>query len=103
MVSVLIPVICVIGLSVESNLTNHKRIHSGERSYTCDMCNKAFSQLSNLTAHKRIHSGERPYTCDMCSKAFSQQSYLQLINTYIVLSVLIPVICVIGLSVDRAF
>jgi len=39
----------------------HNRIHSNERLYRCDICNKAFVHSSNLARLKlRIHSTERP-------------------------------------------
>ena len=54
----------------------HKRVHTGEKSYECAICKKAFSTNSNLTVHKRVHTGEKPFSCDVCQKSYSQSSAL---------------------------
>jgi len=52
------------------SLINHKRKHSSERPYVCDVCNEAFSHNGGLIRHNRKHSGERHYVCDVYNKAY---------------------------------
>ena len=41
--------------------------------YKCDFqdCDKIFSEKGNLQVHKRSHTGEKPFNCDLCQKTFS--------------------------------
>ena len=51
-------------------------MHTGEKSYECDICKKTFRENSNLTNHKRVHTGEKPYSCDVCQKSYAQSTGL---------------------------
>ena len=68
--------ICMKSFSQSSSLSAHKRIHTNEMPFSCKFCSKLFRSKSNLTKHERTHTGERPYPCDYCGKRFSQSSVL---------------------------
>jgi len=44
-------------------LTQHRRIHSGEKPYECTDCSKRFTTPGSLVRHSRIHSGDKLYNC----------------------------------------
>ncbi|XP_026541928.1 zinc finger and SCAN domain-containing protein 16-like isoform X1 [Notechis scutatus] len=60
----------------KSNFTKQKKIHPGEKTYSCLNCGRRFSRRSNLKRHEGIHTGERPHECLECGKKFTRKSYL---------------------------
>ncbi|XP_015455073.1 B-cell lymphoma/leukemia 11B [Pteropus alecto] len=70
--------LCDHACSQASKLKRHMKTSSkeGRRSDTCEYCGKVFKNCSNLTVHRRSHTGERPYKCELCNYACAQSSKL---------------------------
>ena len=67
---------CDKQFSQKKALNLHLKTHSSGQNQ-CSLCGKMFTRTSNLQRHMRIHSGDRPYSCEHCDKAFRSRSNLQ--------------------------
>uniref|UniRef100_A0A2K5YUL2 Zinc finger protein 568 n=1 Tax=Mandrillus leucophaeus TaxID=9568 RepID=A0A2K5YUL2_MANLE len=61
-----------------AQLNLHQRIHTDEKYYECKECGKAFTRPSHLFRHRRIHTGEKPHKCKECGKTFRYDTQLSL-------------------------
>ncbi|XP_035224865.1 zinc finger protein 11-like, partial [Stegodyphus dumicola] len=46
-------------------------IHTGDKSYMCQMCNKLFRRKIDLDKHMLIHTGKKPHPCYVYKKSFT--------------------------------
>ena len=58
------------------NLKSHRRTHTDEKPFTCNICPKAFARQHDRNRHAKLHLGLKPYPCQFCEKSFARQDAL---------------------------
>ncbi|KAM4619762.1 zinc finger and BTB domain-containing protein 16-A [Polymixia lowei] len=59
-------------------LRMHLLSHSaGEKAIVCDQCGAQFQTEESLEAHRQIHTGDHPFECEFCGSCFRDESTLK--------------------------
>ena len=66
----------------KSKPTYHRKMHSGEKPFKCDHCDKAIVLNSSLTSHQITHIEEKPCKYDECDKSLLKKFILFVITEH---------------------
>lgn len=69
--------ICNKTFHSKSSVNTHQRVHNAEKMFSCKFCIKSFYYKHHLVIHERVHTGEKPFKCRYCEKNFTQSNTLR--------------------------
>ncbi|XP_036848765.2 zinc finger and BTB domain-containing protein 16 isoform X2 [Manis javanica] len=70
--------VCGVELPDNEAVEQHRKLHSGVKTYGCELCGKRFLDSLRLRMHLLAHSGtDMAVFCLLCGKRFQAQSALQ--------------------------
>lgn len=70
--------LCEKTFLLAQHLKSHiQLVHVNEKAFQCALCGKLFNHVSNYKKHMRIHNGDKPHKCELCDKAFGSTSNYQ--------------------------
>ncbi|XP_038609342.1 zinc finger and BTB domain-containing protein 16 [Tachyglossus aculeatus] len=70
---------CGAELPDNEALEQHRKLHSGMKTYGCELCGKRFLDSLRLRMHLLAHSaGAKAFVCDQCGTQFSKEDALEI-------------------------
>ncbi|XP_059611747.1 gastrula zinc finger protein XlCGF67.1-like [Phlebotomus argentipes] len=68
---------CGKAFAYNSNLVEHRKMHTMVKEHKCSHCDKAFRRSNMLKEHERVHTRDRPFKCSFCGADFTQSNSLK--------------------------
>jgi transcription elongation factor Elf1 len=68
---------CGKDFKTQTELDDHTKTHSKEKSISCGKCEKLFGLQSELSAHEKLHTRMKPYNCQKCGIYFELENDLR--------------------------
>uniref|UniRef100_A0A452HVK6 Uncharacterized protein n=1 Tax=Gopherus agassizii TaxID=38772 RepID=A0A452HVK6_9SAUR len=70
--------VCGAELPDNETVEQHRKLHSGMKTYGCELCGKRFLDSLRLRMHLLAHSaGAKAFVCDQCGAQFSKEDALE--------------------------
>lgn len=70
--------VCGVELPDNAAVEQHRKMHSGMKTYGCELCGKSFLDSLRLRMHLLSHSaGEKAIVCDQCGAQFQTEESLE--------------------------
>ncbi|XP_062450547.1 zinc finger and BTB domain-containing protein 16 [Rhea pennata] len=70
--------VCGAELPDNEAVEQHRKLHSGMKTYGCELCGKRFLDSLRLRMHLLAHSaGAKAFVCDQCGAQFSKEDALE--------------------------
>ncbi|XP_036180181.1 zinc finger and BTB domain-containing protein 16 isoform X2 [Myotis myotis] len=70
--------VCGVDLPDNEAVEQHRKLHSGMKTYGCELCGKRFLDSLRLRMHLLAHSaGAKAFVCDQCGAQFSKEDALE--------------------------
>lgn len=69
--------LCNKTFAINADLKNHLKVHENIRNFQCDICGHGSLTVTNLRYHKKIvHETAGQHQCDLCPEVFSKKPFL---------------------------
>jgi hypothetical protein len=69
---------CNKQFTLKSHLQRHMVVHTGEKTYRCEVCSYSCNRKENLKRHTALHmGGSQDHQCHLCAKEFAQKCNLK--------------------------
>ncbi len=68
--------ICQKGFTKKKPFEDHMRKHEG-RCYKCEFCDRSFQVYRSFEKHVRIHTNKYPFLCSTCNAGFNLRLELE--------------------------